>query len=117
MGLSMCGHIMEKGYPATIFNRSKEKSITIIDKGADWVDTPSEVTKKSDIVFTMLGFPEDVRQVYFGKDVFLEDMQAGPGDGRHDDVESSQPNCHSGEALPGMTGCEPGPHESRCNSS
>jgi 3-hydroxyisobutyrate dehydrogenase len=77
MGLSMCGHILEKGYSVTVFNRSKQKALPLIEKGAVWVDSPREAAQKSDIIFTMLGFPEDVRQVYFGKKGLLEAARTG----------------------------------------
>jgi 3-hydroxyisobutyrate dehydrogenase len=77
MGLSMCRHILERGYGTIVFNRTKQKAVPLIEKGAIWVDSPGEAAEKSDVLFTMLGFPEDVREVYFGKGGILEG--AGPG--------------------------------------
>ncbi|MGO9375967.1 MAG: NAD(P)-dependent oxidoreductase [Syntrophobacteraceae bacterium] len=77
MGLSMCGHVMERGYSATVFNRTREKALPLVEKGAVWVDSPREVVEKSDIVFTMLGFPEDVREVYLGRRGILEAARPG----------------------------------------
>ncbi len=77
MGLSLCGHIIAKGYSATVFNRTKQKAQPILEKGAAWAESPREVTEKSDIIFTMLGFPPDVREVYFGKDGILEAARPG----------------------------------------
>ena len=77
MGLSMCRHILERGYGTTVFNRSKERALSLIEKGAIWVDSPAEVAEKSDVVFTMVGFPEDVREVYFGKAGILKAARLG----------------------------------------
>jgi 3-hydroxyisobutyrate dehydrogenase len=77
MGLSMCRHILEKGYGTTVFNRSKERALPLIEKGAMWVDSPAEVAEKSDVLFTMVGFPEDVREVYFGKTGILKAARRG----------------------------------------
>jgi len=77
MGLSMCGHIMESGYGVTVFNRTKQKALPLIEKGALWAESAGEAAQKSDIIFTMLGFPEDVRQVYFGKRGILEAARPG----------------------------------------
>ena len=66
MGSSMCGHILAKGYPVTVNTRSKEKAQPLVDRGAKWADTPQGVAEQSDIVFTIVGFPADVREVYFG---------------------------------------------------
>ncbi len=77
MGLSMCGHIMEKGYGATVFNRTKQKALPLVEKGGAWVDSPRQCAENSDIIFTMLGFPEDVREVYFGGGGILEALRPG----------------------------------------
>ena len=77
MGLSMCGHIMARGYRTTVFNRTREKALPLIEKGAAWVDCPREVAETSDVLFTMVGFPDDVREVYFGKGGILEGVRQG----------------------------------------
>jgi 3-hydroxyisobutyrate dehydrogenase len=77
MGLSMCGHIIEQGYRTSVFNRTKERAVPLMEKGADWVDSPQEVTERSDVIFTMLGFPADVREVYFGEGGILEAVRPG----------------------------------------
>ncbi len=77
MGLSMCGHVMERGYSTTVFNRTREKALPLVEKGAVWVNSPRGVVEKSDIIFTMLGFPEDVREVYFGKEGILAAARPG----------------------------------------
>jgi 3-hydroxyisobutyrate dehydrogenase len=66
MGLSMCGHLLDAKYSVTIFSRTKAKAQALLDKGAKWADTPAAVAQSSDVIFTMLGFPSDVREVYFG---------------------------------------------------
>jgi 3-hydroxyisobutyrate dehydrogenase len=77
MGLSMCRHIMDRGYSTIVFNRSRDKALPLIDKGAAWAGSPRETADKSDIVFTMVGFPEDVREVYFGNEGILEGVRPG----------------------------------------
>ena len=47
MGRSMCGHLIEKGFTATVYNRSKEKAKDLLDRGAAWAATPREVAAKS----------------------------------------------------------------------
>ncbi|MEI6083737.1 MAG: NAD(P)-dependent oxidoreductase [Verrucomicrobiota bacterium] len=63
MGVSMCGHL---GPGVTIFSRTKTKAQPLLDRGAIWADSPRAVAANSDIVFTMVGYPQDVREVYFG---------------------------------------------------
>jgi len=66
MGRSMCQHIMNKGYKATVYNRTREKAQGLLDAGAAWADTPKAVAEKSDVVFAIVGFPKDVREVFLG---------------------------------------------------
>jgi 3-hydroxyisobutyrate dehydrogenase len=77
MGLSMCGHVLAKGYPVTISTRTKSRAQPLLDKGGTWVDTPGDVGANSDIVFTIVGFPSDVREVYFGGDGLLSRARGG----------------------------------------
>jgi 3-hydroxyisobutyrate dehydrogenase len=77
MGLSMCGHVMSKGYPTTIFSRTKSRAQGLLDKGATWADTPAAVTERSDIVFTIVGRPSEVREVYQGKGGILGAARPG----------------------------------------
>jgi 3-hydroxyisobutyrate dehydrogenase len=68
MGRWMCGHAMAKGFKATIYNRSKDKPDVkaLLDQGAKWADTPKQVAENSDVVFAIVGFPKDVRDVFLG---------------------------------------------------
>lgn len=68
MGLSMAGHLMSAGYRLTIYNRSVEKAKLLLDRGAMLANSPEEVASRSDVVFTMVGYPSDVRQVILGDD-------------------------------------------------
>jgi 3-hydroxyisobutyrate dehydrogenase len=77
MGQSMCGHIIAKGYKATVYNRSKEKAQGLLDKGAGWADPPKAVAEKSDIIFAIVGFPPDVREVFLGKEGALAGCRPG----------------------------------------
>jgi 3-hydroxyisobutyrate dehydrogenase len=71
MGRSMCGHLMAADHQMTVFSRTKEKAVDLLSRGASWADTPRGVAESSEIVFTMVGFPADVREVYFGADGLL----------------------------------------------
>jgi 3-hydroxyisobutyrate dehydrogenase len=68
MGLSMCGHVMAQGHPTTIYSRTRSRAQPLLDKGAEWADTPAGVAERSDIIFTIVGLPNDVREVYQRKD-------------------------------------------------
>ena len=77
MGSSMCGHLLRAGYPVTLHSRTKSKAIALLDLGATWAESPRAVAADSDILFTMVGFPQDVRHVYFGEDGILAGAQPG----------------------------------------
>jgi 3-hydroxyisobutyrate dehydrogenase len=66
MGHSMCGHLLDAGYRTTVFTRTRDKADQLVGRGAAWSDSPRGVADASDVVFTMVGFPRDVRDVYFG---------------------------------------------------
>jgi 3-hydroxyisobutyrate dehydrogenase len=77
MGRSMCAHLMDKGFSATVYNRSRDKAQTLLDKGATWAKTPKELAKNSDVVFAIVGYPADVREVFLGGDGALAGSKEG----------------------------------------
>lgn len=77
MGSSMCGHLIAAGFTATVYNRSKDKAAGLIEKGATWADTPKAVAEASDVVFTIVGFPQDVREVILGDEGVLAGSKKG----------------------------------------
>ena len=77
MGASMCGHLMKAGFSATIFTRSREKAEGLLADGASWADSPKQVAEQSDVVFTIVGFPSDVREVILGEQGVLAGSKAG----------------------------------------
>lgn len=67
MGASMAGHLQRGGHELFIYNRTKEKSKTLLEGGATWCDSPVRVAESADMVFTIVGYPKDVEEVYFGE--------------------------------------------------
>jgi 3-hydroxyisobutyrate dehydrogenase len=77
MGRSMCGHLLKAGYPVSLHTRTREKAADLLGAGAAWCASPQEVATRSDIVFTMVGFPSEVEQVYLGQDGVLAGARPG----------------------------------------
>lgn len=77
MGTSMVGHLIKAGFSATVYNRSKEKAAGLLTQGAQWADTPQAVAAASDVIFSIVGFPADVREVLLGKTGALAGAKAG----------------------------------------
>ena len=64
MGASVVSHLLNSGYSVTIFNRTKEKAKSLLEKGAIWAENPKEIALSCQIIFTMLGYPTDVKAIY-----------------------------------------------------
>jgi 3-hydroxyisobutyrate dehydrogenase len=77
MGHSMCNHLIDAGYRATVYNRTREKTKGLAERGATVADSPKAVAESSDVVFTIVGFPADVRQVILGDDGVLAGAREG----------------------------------------
>lgn len=73
----MCEHLLRAGYSLSISTRTPSRARNLVEQGATWVATPAQVTAASDIVFTMVGMPSDVREVYFGEAGLLRGARAG----------------------------------------
>jgi len=101
MGRSMCGHLLSAGHSVTVFSRTPSKAEDLLARGATWAPTPRAVAEASDVVFTMVGFPQDVRDVYFGTHGLLATSHAG--------VAAGQPWAAAAEAEPDAVAVGPQP--------
>jgi 3-hydroxyisobutyrate dehydrogenase len=77
MGASMCGHLLEAGHQATVHNRTREKAEALLERGAAWADTPAAAATAADVVFTIVGYPHDVRSVILGPEGVLAGTREG----------------------------------------
>ncbi|MDY0280488.1 MAG: NAD(P)-dependent oxidoreductase [Salinivirgaceae bacterium] len=77
MGRSMCGHLLAAGHEVKVYTRTKASAESIIAAGATWCDTPGEVARDSEFVFSIVGYPRDVRSVYLDEGGLVE--LAAPG--------------------------------------
>jgi 3-hydroxyisobutyrate dehydrogenase len=88
MGRWMCQHLITQGYQATVYNRSREKTRPLAELGAAVADSPRAVAERSDVVFAIVGFPKDVREVFLGPQGALGAMKPG---GLLVDMTTSEP--------------------------
>jgi 3-hydroxyisobutyrate dehydrogenase len=88
MGAAMCGHVLDAGYQTTVYNRTPEKAADLVSRGAAVASSPAAVAAESDVVFTMVGYPTDVRAVIL-------------------DPEGVLSGCSGGEIVADMTTSEP----------
>jgi 3-hydroxyisobutyrate dehydrogenase len=89
MGSSMAGHLQAAGHELFVFNRTKSKADLLLQKGADWCDSPSGVAERTEIAFTMVGLPSDVEETYMGSRGLLS--AEGHGCRTMVDMTTSQP--------------------------
>ena len=77
MGAAMSSRLLAHGYAVTVHTRTKAKATALLAEGATWAVSPKSVVEHCDVVFTMVGLPQDVRDVYFGDDGVLQDARPG----------------------------------------
>ena len=77
MGSSMVLNLIKHGYELSVYNRTKSKAEACIAAGAKWCDTVAECAKDKDVVITIVGFPKDVEEVYFGENGILNAAKKG----------------------------------------
>ena len=77
MGAAMAGHLLAKGHALTVFSRTRSKAEDLLQQGVRWADSPARVADSSDVVFTMVGFPQDVSDVYLGEEGLVHRARAG----------------------------------------
>jgi 3-hydroxyisobutyrate dehydrogenase len=107
MGASMAGHLLAAGYPVNVYNRSKDKTNALVEKGAQWCDTVGDLAASSNVIITMVGYPSDVEEIYFGtgkildkaKNAYLIDMTtSSPSLAVRMAQEAEKRGCHSLDA-------------------
>ena len=77
MGASMVSHLIDAGFQATVYSRTRDKAEPVLAKGAEWADSPKAGAEASDVIFAIVGFPSDVREVMLGEDGALAGSKPG----------------------------------------
>lgn len=77
MGQAMCSHLLEAGHPMAVHTRTKSKAEKLLAGGARWCATPREVAEQSDVVFSIVGYPRDVEEVFLGEAGILAGARPG----------------------------------------
>ncbi|KAJ6961022.1 3-hydroxyisobutyrate dehydrogenase-like 3 [Populus alba x Populus x berolinensis] len=106
MGAAMASRLLSAGYSITIYARSPSKALPLQSKGAQLVDSPYEVAKCSDVVFTMVGHPSDVRSVVLDTNhgilaglnpggVIVDSTTSSPAQAREIFQAAKAKGCHS----------------------
>lgn len=89
MGKSLVKHLLEAGHQVAIYTRTAKKAEDLVDKGAVLVESPKQAAEQADVLFTMVGYPSDVEEVFFGENGLLKHAKEGS---YLVDMTTSQPN-------------------------
>lgn len=77
MGKSMAGHLLRAGYRVMVYNRTKSKAQDLLDQGAQWAEKVAGLAAQCNLIITMVGYPKDVEEIYYGNDGLIENAKPG----------------------------------------
>ena len=77
MGESMVGHLMDAGHELFVYNRTKSKTNNLASRGATLLEEIKDAPNFADVVFTMVGYPKDVEEVYLGENGLITTAKKG----------------------------------------
>ena len=77
MGESMAGHLMDAGHELFVYNRTKSKTDNLVSRGATLLNEVKDAPKFADVVFTIVGYPKDVEEVYLGENGLITTAKKG----------------------------------------
>ncbi len=72
MGLPMAGHILDAGYPLTVYNRTRSKAEELGARGGKVADSPADVAAASTVIITIVSDSPDVEEVVAGPQGVME---------------------------------------------
>lgn len=84
----MCRNLIAAGYSMTVFTRTQSKALPLIELGATWAASPAEVASNSDVIFSIVSMPQDVREIALGSGGVIANAAAGSV---YVDMTTSQP--------------------------
>ncbi len=77
MGNSMAGHLLSAGHRLIVYTRSPDKAKPLLNRGAEWAESPATLAPRCDVIITMVGLPSDVEEVYLGDRGLLAHSRRG----------------------------------------
>ena len=77
MGESMAGHLLDAGHELFVYNRTKSKTDNLVKRGATLLNEIKDAPEFTEIIFTMVGYPKDVEDVYLGENGLITTAKKG----------------------------------------
>jgi 3-hydroxyisobutyrate dehydrogenase len=65
MGQFMAAHLLKAGHQLTLFSRTRSKAESLLNQGAQWADSAAAAAAGAQVIISMVGTPDDVRNIYF----------------------------------------------------
>lgn len=88
MGEPMAFRILRSGFSLSVYNRTREKALRLLDQGAQWCDSPREVASKSEVVLSMISNSEVLETISMGSEGIISGLAPG---GVHVDTSTVSP--------------------------
>ena len=77
MGESMAGHLLDAGHELFVYNRTKSKTDNLVKRGATLLNEIKDAPEFAEVIFTMVGYPKDVEDVYLGENGLITTAKKG----------------------------------------
>ncbi|CAM2931342.1 NAD(P)-dependent oxidoreductase [Weissella confusa] len=77
MGRGIINNLLKANYDVAVYNRTKAHAQSVLDNGATWADGPKAIAEAADLVITMVGYPKDVEEQYYGDNGLFAGAHAG----------------------------------------
>ena len=77
MGESMAGHLLDAGHELFVYNRTVSKTDGLVKRGATLLKEVKDAPLNADIIFSMVGYPKDVEEVYLGENGLIKTAKEG----------------------------------------
>ncbi len=77
MGQGMVANLLKAGHEVTVYTRTKAKADGLLALGAKWASSPAESARGTDIAISMVGYPNDVEEVWRGPQGFMSSAKPG----------------------------------------
>lgn len=77
MGNSLVKHLLDEGHEVSVYTRTASKAQNLMEAGAEWQESPKMVAMDAEVIFTMVGYPSDVEEIYFGEEGIINNAKEG----------------------------------------
>ena len=75
MGSRMAANLQKHGYSLVVFNRTRAKAQSLLDRGGTFAKSPAKLAEQVDVLFTMLAHPDAVEQAALDPNGFLSHLK------------------------------------------